>query len=70
MDAYYFRTLSADAVPALLAELPDMGGVGLIAEDDLEDRYHRMMRDDGWRRWQSWNYSRWRAYRLLQAHFE
>lgn len=70
IDAYYFRMLSEDAVPALLAELPHMGGVGILVEKDLENRYHRMARDATWRRWQSWNYSRWRAYRLLQTHFD
>ena len=70
VDVYYFQTLSEDAVPALLEELPNLRGARPAVEEDLRRRYQRMQEDDAWRAWQSWNLSRWRAYHLLQTHFE
>ena len=70
VDVYYFQRLSADAVPALIEELPNLGGARAIVEEDLKRRYQTMQEDEGWRRWQSWNLSRWRAYQWLKAYFE
>lgn len=70
VDVCYLLDLSDDAVPALLEALPAMGSVRNTVEKGLRDRYQRMTEDDSWRRWQSWNYSRQRAYKMLEAHFE
>ena len=71
IDTRYFDRLSADAVPALLAELPEMpDNLRTIIEEGLQTRYAKMQDDKRLQHWQSWNVSRWRAYGSLEAHFE
>jgi len=71
IDVHYLSRLSADSVPALLEELPNFSGsLQKITTQSLKDRYSKMRSNDSWRKWQSFNYSRHRAYKLLQAYFE
>ncbi len=70
VDVHYFRWLSADATPALLQALPQLqGSLHDTVAKDLQDRYHEMQDKESRRHWQSWNYSRQRAYKMLAAHF-
>jgi len=69
IDVYYLLNLSDDAVPELIKSLPELSGSKYRAEDELRRRYQRMQEDDSWRRWQSWNLSRWRAYQWLDTYF-
>lgn len=70
IDVHYLSRLSADSVPALLAELPTMSGsLRQTTAESLKDRYGLMNSNTSWRRWQSYNVSRHRAYHLLQARF-
>ncbi|HEX8391461.1 MAG TPA: DUF4173 domain-containing protein [Longimicrobium sp.] len=63
-DGAYAATLSADAVPPLLAALPGMSkGARCRAADELLARWA-----DGPGDWRSWSLSRQRAHRAMQAH--
>ncbi len=72
VDVDYVSHLSADSVPALVAALPHLqGSLHDVVAESLSARYRLMSHTEPGRPWQSWNFSRWRAYKLLQAaHFE
>lgn len=71
IDVHYLSRLSADSVPALLDELPNLtGSLHESAAESLRDRYSLMSSNDSWRKWQSYNYSRHLAYNLLRTRFE
>jgi hypothetical protein len=69
VDVNYLLNLSDDAVPALVAALPELGDMRQTAEEELQFRYQQRRDDASWRRWQSWNVSRWQAYRWLDSYF-
>jgi len=70
LDLSYITSLSDDAVPAMLAVLPQFSPEcqqELISH--LRERYRRMKHESRHWQWQSWNYGRWQAYRALQNYF-
>ncbi|MDP1570081.1 MAG: DUF4173 domain-containing protein [Vicinamibacterales bacterium] len=68
-DAGYVRTLSADAVPALVAALPTLPEPGRCATAHwLVTRWGSEARARRPGDWRTWNYSRANAQRLVQEH--
>lgn len=66
-DGWYAASLSADAVPALLAALPQLDEQARCSvAAGLSDQLDRLERDD----WRSWNFARARARRLLREQQE
>jgi Domain of unknown function (DUF4173) len=66
-DGWYAASLSADAVPVLLAALPRLDARALCSvAAGLSDQRRRLDRDD----WRSWNFARARARRLLHDQSE
>jgi Domain of unknown function (DUF4153) len=64
-DAHYVRFLSADAIPALIAGLPELAPQDRAAvARTLLDRWSAPPRSD----WRSWNYSRARAFAAVSEH--
>jgi hypothetical protein len=62
-DGWYAASLSADAVPLLLASLPRLDGPAQCGvASGLRRQRDRLERDD----WRSWNFARARARRLLR----
>jgi hypothetical protein len=67
-DAAYAASLSADAVPALVSALPSLGREERCqVERGLTENWIPTARDlhEDWR---AWNFSRWRARRVVAAH--
>jgi hypothetical protein len=68
-DAYYLTTLSADAVPVLVASLPEIGDTRLwkdyTVEQAVVDRWDSRQVD-----WRTWNLGRSRARQLVRSHIE
>lgn len=64
-DGAYARALSLDAVPALVAALPELGPEerAEVAEA-LTEQWDRLGRAD----WRAWNWGRMQAYQALQGH--
>jgi len=71
IDVHYLTTLSEDAVPALIV-LADQstGETQRVLEEYLQQRTRVMRADIGWRRWQSYHWSRRRAYQFLVARYD
>ncbi|HKH39309.1 MAG TPA: DUF4153 domain-containing protein [Rubrobacter sp.] len=68
-DAYYLTTLSADAVPVLVASLPEIGDTRLwknyTVKQAVVDRWDARQAD-----WRTWNLGRSRARQLVRSHVE
>jgi hypothetical protein len=83
LDIHYLESLSADAVPALVAAMTApcpastddnaSGACGTklagVLREGLQDRLQTMRHDPQWRRWQSVRLSRWLAYQQLSRLF-
>jgi hypothetical protein len=70
IDVQYLTWLSDDAVPALVS-LADAssGETRDILEAHLRQRLVDRQQDRSWQSWQSFHFSRWNAYRLLQSRY-
>ena len=68
LDTSYLHVLSDDAVPAITAGL---GRMDRLARHETEELLYKRLASKnsnaGWRKWQSYNLARWRAYDALTA---
>jgi hypothetical protein len=67
LDSGYLLTLSADAVPALLAALPELGPHRPVVEEQLRVRLDQLEADAARDGWPGWNLARARAIAALRA---
>ncbi len=64
-DAYYISSLSADAVPEIIASLPDLN---YQQRCGLANRLLQRLTDEPDAGWRQWNWSRSKANRVLRDH--
>jgi hypothetical protein len=68
-DPYYLTTLSADAIPVIVASLPEMGQKPVWQDFTLQQKvlYTWTKKPKDWR---TWNLGRTRAYKAVEASTE
>lgn len=66
LDAWYLRSLSADATPDLAAALPALhGDERMLIESGLTEQWQRLAELDAASGWQGWHLARWNAHLAL-----